>query len=139
MSQNPEFKKLFEPFEFAGLKLKNRFVMAPLSTGFASDEGFVTPRFMDYWEERARGGFGLMVAGYAVVDSPMGRASGQVLVVDDDKFIPGLKQVAEMAHRHGAVTALQIFHAGAWMQKADTGLQPVAPSPVVVRSDMPRE
>ncbi|MBM2831451.1 MAG: NemA3 [Dehalococcoidia bacterium] len=139
MSQNPEFNKLFEPFEFAGLKLKNRFVMAPLSTGFASDEGYVTPRFMDYWEERARGGMGLMVAGYAVIDSPIGRASGQVLVVDDDKFIPGLRTVAEMAHKHGAVTALQIFHAGAWMQKSDTGIQPVAPSPVVVRTDMPRE
>ncbi len=56
MSNNTAFEKLFEPFEFAGLKLKNRFVMAPLSTGFASAEGFVTPMFMDYWEERARGG-----------------------------------------------------------------------------------
>ncbi|MFC1968496.1 FAD-dependent oxidoreductase [Chloroflexota bacterium] len=139
MSRNFEFERLFEPFMLAGVELKNRVVMAALSTGFASEDGSVTPKFLDYWEERAKGGAGLMIAGYTVIDSPIGRHGPQVLVVDDDKYIAGLSSVAEIAHRYGAKTALQLFHAGGYAQESDTGIQPVAPSPVVCLTDLPRE
>lgn len=139
MSRDIGFEKLFEPFAFAGIQLKNRFVLAALSTGFASEDGHVTPQFLDYWEERARGGVGLMIAGYAVIDFPIGRATAQSLAVDDDKFVAGLRSVAELAHKYDAKTALQIFHAGGYAQESDTGIKPVAPSPAICRTDLPRE
>ncbi len=47
---------LYEPYELEGLELKNRLVMAPMHTKFASESGEVTERMIGYLAERARGG-----------------------------------------------------------------------------------
>ena len=51
-----ERKALFEPLHLGGIRLKNRLVMAPMGTNYASPTGEVTERLLDYYEERARGG-----------------------------------------------------------------------------------
>lgn len=41
-----QFKKLTEPGQIGGMKLKNRMVMAPMATNYAGSEGEVTPRII---------------------------------------------------------------------------------------------
>jgi 2,4-dienoyl-CoA reductase-like NADH-dependent reductase (Old Yellow Enzyme family) len=50
--------KLFSPVSIGTLELKNRIVMPPMGTNFATTEGLVTERQIAYYVERAKGGAG---------------------------------------------------------------------------------
>ena len=52
--------KLLERFAIGGMKLKNRIVMAPIGTQYCSERGQIAQRRLDYYEERAKGGAGLL-------------------------------------------------------------------------------
>ena len=139
MSQK-QFTKLFEPGRIGSLELKNRLVMPPMGTNYALKDGSVTQRQIDYYEERAKGGVGLVVLELSCVDSPVGKAAARQIVIDDDRFIPGLSKLAEAIRRHGAKAAIQIHHAGRQTWSRLTGNQPVAPSPVPMSGgEQPRE
>ena len=50
--------RLFSPLSIGSLKLENRIVMPPMATNFASLEGYVTDKQIDYYVERAKSGVG---------------------------------------------------------------------------------
>ena len=58
----PALTRLFEPITIDSLRLRNRIVMAPMVTNYASPDGAVTQRLIDYFVARARGGVGLIIA-----------------------------------------------------------------------------
>jgi 2,4-dienoyl-CoA reductase-like NADH-dependent reductase (Old Yellow Enzyme family)/thioredoxin reductase len=124
------------------LELKNKIVMLPMGTRYGNaKEGYVTDRLRNYYEERAKGGAGLIIVEIACVDTPTGSCLANDLVIDDDKFIPGLSELAAAIKKHGAKAAIQIGHAGNATFSAITGVQPVAPSAVKRRGlyEIPRE
>jgi 2,4-dienoyl-CoA reductase-like NADH-dependent reductase (Old Yellow Enzyme family) len=51
MAKNEKLSILFEPFKLKGMVLKNRLVMAPMHTKFASESGEVTDRLLSYLVE----------------------------------------------------------------------------------------
>ena len=139
MSQK-QFPKLFEPGRIGSLELKNRLVMPPMATNYASKDGAVMQRQIDYYEERAKGGVGLVIVEITCVDSPVGKGTARQIAIDDDRFIPDLSKLAEAIKRHGARAAIQIHHAGRQTSAQWTGHQPVAPSPIPVPGgEQPRE
>lgn len=142
MSTNTRFSNLAKPGRIGTLDIRNRFVMAPMCTGFASHEGFVTERMIDYYAERARGGVGLIIVATGCIDYPRGRTDPDQLGLSDDKFIPGLRQLADAIHKHGAKVAIQFHHGGRYSASdVNGGAQPVAPSPIplIPGADVPRE
>ncbi len=105
-------KKVFQPIEIRGMKLKNRIAMAPfLNNPTAEEDGGVNDLTIRWYETRAKGGAGFIVAGMVVVSPsegqrlPPGRFG---LSFWDDKFIPGFAKLAEAVHAHGAKIALQM-------------------------------
>ena len=59
-----KYKPLFEPFNIGNVEIKNKFCMAPMGTLAQTDEtNSYTPDAVDYFEERARGGVGLIITG----------------------------------------------------------------------------
>jgi 2,4-dienoyl-CoA reductase-like NADH-dependent reductase (Old Yellow Enzyme family)/thioredoxin reductase len=139
MSQK-QFPRLFEPGRIGSLELKNRLVMPPMATNYALKDGSVTQRQIDYYEERAKGGVGLVIVGISCVDSTSGKGAARQIVIDDDKFIPGLSKLAEAIRQHGAKAAIQIHHAGRQTWARLTGNQPVAPSAILgPEGEQPRE
>lgn len=104
--------RLFEPIQIGSMKLKNRIVMPPMCTNFASETGAVTERIVEYYAERAKGGAGFIIVEATCIDSPQGKISSCQLCVDNDKFIPGLSDLTEAVHAYGAKIALQLHHAG---------------------------
>ncbi len=94
------------------MELRNRIIMAPMGTGYATNEGFVTDRMKDYYEDRAIGGAALIIPGVLSVDAPRGRCETDQLAISEDKYIPGLSELAETVHKHGAKIAAQLQHAG---------------------------
>ena len=135
-----QFVKLMEPGRIGHMTIKNRMVMPPMATNFASGEGYVTQRTKGYYEARARGGIGLIIVEYTCVDAPEGRASLHQLVLDNDKFIPGMRELTAVIQQYGAKAALQIHHVGRQARSGVTGLQPVAPSAIPsLGGEIPRQ
>lgn len=134
------FAHLLSPATIANVKIRNRIVMPAMGTNYGDDEGFVTGRVKTHFEKRAKGGAGLIIVGYTCVDHPEGRASRQQLSSYDDRFIPGLTELAGIIHRHGAAAALQLCHAGRNSKQSITGRPLVAASALAgPNMDMPRE
>ncbi|MBM3119760.1 MAG: FAD-dependent oxidoreductase [Chloroflexi bacterium] len=135
-----QFPKLFEPGRIGSMEVKNRLVMPPMATGLALKDGTVTDCQIDYYEERAKGGSGLVIVEITCVDSPVGKGNVRQIAIDDDRFIPGLTRLAEAIKRHGARAAIQLHHAGRQTSARWTGYQPVAPSSIPMPGgEQPRE
>lgn len=104
--------RLFQPGNIGNMNLRNRIVMAPMGSFLAQEDGFVDERHKLYYERRARGGVGLVIVEVAAVDHPRGAAMTHQIGLSHDRFIPGLTDLVERIHRHGAKTAIQLQHAG---------------------------
>lgn len=140
VSVSPRFARLLEPGSIGQMTVRNRMVMPPMGTFLSSKEGYVTQRNKDHYMARARAGIGLVIVEITCVDAPEGKGYENMLVADDDKYIPGLNELAENIKRHGARAAIQLHHIGAQGQSSITGMQPVAPSPILLRGgEMPRQ
>ena len=122
------FPRLFEPGFIGGLRLKNRIVMPPMGTQFASPGGAVTPRMIDHYVRRARGGVGLIIVEFTCVDYPRGKGHFNQLALDSDALIAGHSDLVDAVHRAGAKIAVQLHHAGGNTHRGRTeGVHPVAP------------
>lgn len=137
-----KFGILSEPFTLKNLPLKNRVVMAPMHTKFASESGEVTDRMISYLIERARGGVGLIVLENTCIDWIYGRAAGNPVTIHDDLNRSGLSNIALAVHRYGVKIVTQLHHTGRQNLRSNIGggKDPVAPSPVKskIGGDEPR-
>ena len=75
-------------------------------------DGTSRTRRLAYAEERARGGVALVMLGSVAVAHPMGTSNKCQTGISDDRFLPGLRRLADAVHAHGAKIALQLTHAG---------------------------
>jgi 2,4-dienoyl-CoA reductase-like NADH-dependent reductase (Old Yellow Enzyme family)/thioredoxin reductase len=134
------FSHLLDPIRVGPLALRNRIVLSPMQVDFNGPDGAVTDRTIAYYSERAAGGAGLVVVEATDVDFPVGRITPHQLRADDDRFIPGLKRLAQAVQREGARALLQLQHAGRRTSSILTGQRPVAPSAVANHmGETPRE
>lgn len=122
------FKKLFQPYNIKNMSVKNRTVMMPMGTNFGEQNGEMSFLHMNYYEERAKGGVGLIIVENVSVDFPLGSNGTTQLRLDHDAYIPRLYLLCEKVHRHGSSIAVQINHAGASAMSSRTGIQPVSSS-----------
>lgn len=130
---------LFEPITINTLTVKNRIYMPAMHLGMAQ-EFEVTDQIVDFYVQRAKGGAGLICAGYATIDDLSGNT--QNIGAHDDRFIPGLRKLSTAIKANGSLSALQINHAGRYnFSFFLNGKQPVAPSPIPSRmtKETPRE
>lgn len=102
---------LFQPFAFAnGLTLRNRLVMAPMTTWSANTDETISDQELAYYRARSQG-VGLVLTGCTHVQ-PSGIGFTDEFAAYDDRFIPSLRKLAQAAKSGGAPAVLQIFHAG---------------------------
>ncbi len=122
--------RLWEPFRIGRMELRNRIAMSAMVTRSGTDDGYITEQTRNHYEVRARGGTALIIVEGAYVH-PRGRSLQNALGISDDKFIPGMSELVQAAHRHDTRIALQLHHGGREAKSTLTGMQPVAPSPLV--------
>ncbi len=131
MLQNQFFPRLFSTGSIGKVKLKNRIVMLPMGTAYASVSGEVTSRTVDHYVERAKGGAGLIIVGNGSID---GRIALNQLVIDSDWFMSGHFELAEQIHTNGAKACLQLNHPGRQQYPVSLeGKQPVSSSALQCR------
>lgn len=132
------FKRLFSPIQVGSMELKNRLVVGPMEVIYNEKDGTVTDRYLKYVEEKAKGGWGLIITeAHAVTEQ--GRAFDCCGGVWMDEQIPGEAKVAEAAHKYGAKIAIQLIHGG--RQTIAQGVEMVGPSAIKdpTRDVTPRE
>jgi 2,4-dienoyl-CoA reductase (NADPH2) len=111
MSAAPRYAHLLAPGRLGKVELRNRILMTPMGTNQEQADGHLGERILDYYEARARGGVGLVVAGVAAITWPEGACNPNQAALSDDRFLPGWEDFARRCHRHGAKAAAQLQHA----------------------------
>jgi 2,4-dienoyl-CoA reductase-like NADH-dependent reductase (Old Yellow Enzyme family) len=108
----PKFPRLLSPGRIGPVELRNRIVLAPMGSYMGGLDGHITERHKRFYEERARGGAGLITTEVVAVDWPQGAAMVNQLGLSDDAFIPGLRDLTDRIHALGAKISVQLQHAG---------------------------
>jgi len=98
--------------DIAGMRLRNRTILAAMGTEYILEDGSLGDRAMDYYEARAAGGAGMIVLETSSVAWPLGMSMPRMLGLSSDEFLPGLRALAERVHRHDCRIAAQLNHSG---------------------------
>jgi 2,4-dienoyl-CoA reductase-like NADH-dependent reductase (Old Yellow Enzyme family)/thioredoxin reductase len=115
-----QYPHLFDPIRIGNFTVQNRVCMVPTDISSANADGSVNQRVITYHEQIAKGGCGFIIVGATTPDKATGRPTVTCLAADEDPLIPGLSELAEAMHRHGARCAVQIQAPGrqaAWPRK----------------------
>ena len=107
-----KYEKLFSPMKIGGCEIKNRIVMSPMLMGFGQFDGTPTDTLLDYYEERAKGGTGLIITEITRINDFHGSAAFAQLGMSHDYQIEGMRTLADRIHRHGAKLFVQLHHPG---------------------------
>lgn len=122
------FKHIFSPLKVRGMVMPNRIAMMPMGSDLAGHTGELSDEHIKYYEQRARGGTGLIIVENVCVKYPEGSNGTTQLRIDQDCYIPRLWNLTEACHRRGAMIGVQINHAGASAMSSRIGMQPVSAS-----------
>jgi len=103
---------LHAPLESGKLHLKNRLVMPPMATAKSEADGSVSQALLDYYDEKSQGGYiSLVIIEHSYIVK-QGQVSANQLSVAEDRQVAGLKKLADIIHRNGSKTVIQINHGG---------------------------
>ncbi|MBU9829010.1 flavocytochrome c [Rahnella sp. FC061912-K] len=117
-----------------GAVLKNRLLMAPMTTCTGFYDGTVTSELVEYYRDRA-GSIGTIIVECCFIDR-LGPAFPGAIAIDSDNKIAGLKKIADAIKSKGSKAILQIYHGGRMVEpELIGGRTPVAPSAIAA----PRE
>ncbi len=114
ISRNTKFPHLLAPGKIGNLELKNRVVMGPTETLYATSDGEITDKIIDYYVERARGGCGLITVHSAQGATKIDKIDpypGSIRV-DDNMYVPMMAELTEAIHRAGAKCTINISAGG---------------------------
>lgn len=106
-----DYNGLFDSYYLNNkLKLKNRFVMAPMTTWSGEHNGAISEAELAYYKYRSTG-VGMVITGTTYLE-PTGKGFSGQFYGGDDSMLGSLKSLADEIHAGGAKAILQIFHAG---------------------------
>ena len=137
-----KYEKLFEKGKIGKLTIKNRIVMTPMGTGFAAASGEASEEITRYYEERAKGGVGLIISEVCRIDELSGVAQPCQLSATDMSVIPSFTRMVDRVHAYDTKMFMQLHHPGNEAYPITLHGNPViAPSPVVCKTVgvMPKE
>lgn len=137
-----KYEKLFEKGKIGKLTIKNRIVMTPMGTGFAAASGEASEEITRYYEERAKGGVGLIISEVCRIDELSGVAQPCQLSATDMSVIPSFTRMVDRVHAYDTKMFMQLHHPGNEAYPITLHGNPViAPSPVICKTvgAMPKE
>lgn len=124
------FERLLSPFTLRGCSLRNRIVLAPMSTQLAGCDGSVSEPMIEYYSHKAAGGAAAVITETFHVDDRASRFTYVQPSIFHDRYLPGMSRLAEAVKRHGALAIAQVGHAGRQTTFEVNECQPVAPSKI---------
>ena len=134
------YNKIFSRGKINGVELKNRVTMGPMDESLGDNSGNVSPRCMEYFLARAKGGTAALVTSYVAVCPPeLGGIAmpGQLRLLNIGNQL-SMAHFAERVHAYGAKLFVQLHHPGRkTTAEYNDGYQPVSCS--AVTPSMPKD
>lgn len=130
---------LFTPKKIGNCEIPNRLVVPAMVTNVCNPDGTLTERFIKYHEEKAKGGWGLIIVeDYGVTESAKGYAYIPGFY-NDDQIAENIK-LTNTVHEYGSKIFCQIYHSGK-QKMPDAPGECGAPSAIKdpMAMNMPRE
>lgn len=124
-----KYAALFEPLKVGPLSLRNRLVMAPMTTISGEPDGSFSDDEIAYLGQRSTGGLG-MVLTPACYCHKSGHAFERQVGCHSDDMHDSLSRCAETIKKGGAAAVLQIHHGGNAAKEIYSRRPPMAPSAV---------
>ena len=103
-----KYEKLFQPGKIGNLELRNRVVMTAMGALMGDWNGCTTPEQIRFYEDRAKGGCGLIIPEFTSVDADSGHCNPIQLGIYDSRQIKSFQLICEAVHRHGAKIFIQL-------------------------------
>jgi mycofactocin system FadH/OYE family oxidoreductase 2 len=124
------FRLLFSPIKIGPLTIRNRIMSTahitrmidpgPISGG----PGFMGKQYAYYQTDRAKGGVGLIICGYAGPHPSISEGAINAMMAYDKKSIPGFRLVTDAIHKYGATAFLQFAHTGSLILNTERSMMP---------------
>ena len=108
------YPHLFKPIQIGNLLVPNRIKYAATEENLNGLDGFITDSGVAYMRERAKGVVGGLCFMQGVFMDEARKGQGYVgqAAAWDDKFIPGLRRIADAIHEERAVAGFQLMDCG---------------------------
>ncbi|MDX3229886.1 alkene reductase [Streptomyces sp. ME19-01-6] len=128
MTNTATTSRLFTATRLGPLDLANRLVMAPMTRNRADADGSPTPLMADYYAQRASAG---LIIAEAATPNAVGQTYPNITAIHTHAHVSGWRQVTKAVDAAGGGPMfLQIQHGGRVGHPDNSGLTPVAPSPI---------
>ncbi|OCC23313.1 NADH:flavin oxidoreductase [Croceicoccus estronivorus] len=118
---------LLAPGHIGPMELRNRLLLTAMGTGYAEEDGSCGDRILAFNRSIAEGGTALVTMGVVGVGWPLGNNMPRQPAISEDRFIPGIRRVADVVHEAGAKFAIQL-HFGGMVANAAAGQPAWCPS-----------
>lgn len=106
------YEMLLSPMNIGTMTVKNRTIMSAAEVSLGQANGKPTEKLMAYYEERAKGGVGLIIPGVTRVNDDCAASTYTQLAMSHDYHIEPMREFAERIHKHGAKLGIQLHHPG---------------------------
>ena len=107
------------------MEIKNRMILAPMGSNFASPTGEVSERLKSYIEARANGGAGLIILETSSVSWPSGASMPNMIGLSKNEFIPDLFDLTTRVHDCNSKIAAQLNQSGKVSQEDIAAGRPI--------------
>lgn len=121
--------RLFEPTRLGELALPNRLVMAPMTRNRAGADGVPQEIMATYYAQRASAG---LIVAEAATPNAVGLTYPNIPAIHRPEHVAGWRRVTEAVRDAGGRMFLQLQHGGRIGHPDNSGLTPIAPSPVAL-------
>lgn len=101
-------KSILQPIQVGPFKIKNRLEVSPAEPFLCTRDGLVTPEFVAYTEQFARGGAGIVTVGDSPVTQAYADENHYVVNLADKLVVHGLVKVVEAIHRWGSIASIEL-------------------------------
>ena len=92
------YSHLLAPGRIGRLTLPNRVVMPAMDMNVCHD-GVIADEDVEHYAARAAGGTGMVITSASAVSFPVGATSLKEPGLSDDRFVPGLRALADAVRR----------------------------------------
>ncbi len=109
------FRRLLEPGRIGKVTTRNRiYKSAAGMMSFSDTETTMNENTLGFYEALAKGGVGIISVEAPTIDYPQGCRWRERYRMDDDRFIPGIKELVDLVHSYDCPVFMQMEHDGPW-------------------------
>ena len=119
-------ERMFNRLSLGKLELVNRFVFPPIKLGYGNPDGTITDRHLNFYQQIAENGPGLVIAEPASVTAD-GREHPRQLCVHLPESGEELRKIVDVIHGQDRFACLHLNHGGAAANPKVIGGKPKAP------------